>query len=80
MFTAVIRGDRREKEHVSLPLVSELADVMILTSICGLGQVASNPISSVIRFFRGEVEAYLAGIAQDPRRPAKTMLKTLEGL
>ena len=45
----------------ALSLVSELSDTMILTSICGLGQVASNPIASVLRHFRTDVEKYLAG-------------------
>ena len=32
-------------------LLSELADVMRDASICGLGQAASNPLASVIRYF-----------------------------
>ena len=42
-----------------IQLVSDLADTMIITSICGLGQVASNPISSVIRHFPEDVDRYL---------------------
>jgi NADH:ubiquinone oxidoreductase subunit F (NADH-binding) len=49
------RSDRHQ-----LALVGDLADTMILTSICGLGQVASNPISSVLRHFGRDVEKYLA--------------------
>jgi NADH:ubiquinone oxidoreductase subunit F (NADH-binding)/NADH:ubiquinone oxidoreductase subunit E len=44
-----------------LPLVQELAEAMSLTSICGLGQVASNPITSVLKHFPREVEKYLSG-------------------
>jgi NADH:ubiquinone oxidoreductase subunit F (NADH-binding) len=40
--------------------MSELSDTMILASICGLGQVASNPISSILRHFRPEAEKYIA--------------------
>jgi NADH:ubiquinone oxidoreductase subunit F (NADH-binding)/NADH:ubiquinone oxidoreductase subunit E len=47
-------------EQTRLPLINELADTMILASICGLGQVASNPITSVIRHFREDVEKYLS--------------------
>ncbi len=50
-------GGHSSKERMSL--VSDLSDTMILTSICGLGQVASNPISSVLRYFPEDVERYL---------------------
>ncbi len=40
-------------------LVEELSDTLRLTSICGLGQVVPAPIASVIKHFRGEVEAHL---------------------
>jgi NADH:ubiquinone oxidoreductase subunit F (NADH-binding)/NADH:ubiquinone oxidoreductase subunit E len=56
----------RKADPSRLGLVSELSDTMILTSICGLGQVASNPLASVLRHFRPEAERYLA----DGRRPA----------
>jgi NADH:ubiquinone oxidoreductase subunit F (NADH-binding)/NADH:ubiquinone oxidoreductase subunit E len=42
-----------------LPQVEELAAVLFATSICGLGQVAANPIMSVLRHFRADVEKYL---------------------
>jgi NADH:ubiquinone oxidoreductase subunit F (NADH-binding) len=51
-----------------LPLINELADTMILASICGLGQVASNPITSVLRHFGPEVEDYLNGKKKRPAR------------
>jgi NADH:ubiquinone oxidoreductase subunit F (NADH-binding)/NADH:ubiquinone oxidoreductase subunit E len=47
---------RREQ----LPLVNDLADTMTLASICGLGQVAANPITSVIKYFREELDPYLS--------------------
>ena len=47
---------RREQ----LPLINDLADTMTLASICGLGQVAANPITSVIKYFREELDAYLS--------------------
>jgi NADH:ubiquinone oxidoreductase subunit F (NADH-binding)/NADH:ubiquinone oxidoreductase subunit E len=43
-----------------LGLIQELADTMAGTSICGLGQVAANPITSVIKFFHDDLEKYLA--------------------
>jgi NADH:ubiquinone oxidoreductase subunit F (NADH-binding)/NADH:ubiquinone oxidoreductase subunit E len=45
------RRFRRE----SLPVIGELADTMATTSICGLGQVAANPITSVLKYFRADL-------------------------
>jgi NADH:ubiquinone oxidoreductase subunit F (NADH-binding)/NADH:ubiquinone oxidoreductase subunit E len=42
-----------------LPLFTELATAMYTTSICGLGQVAANPITSVLKHFRADLEKYL---------------------
>ncbi len=39
-------------------LVDELSETMTLTAICGLGTVASNPVTSLLNFFRSEVERY----------------------
>jgi NADH:ubiquinone oxidoreductase subunit F (NADH-binding)/NADH:ubiquinone oxidoreductase subunit E len=41
-----------------LPLVNDLSQTMGITSICGLGQVAANPIASVIKFFPEEMAKY----------------------
>lgn len=43
-------------------LITELARAMELTSICGLGSVASNPMTSLVRYFRSDVESYLKGV------------------
>ena len=40
-------------------LVDELTDALKLASICGLGQFAHAPISSVMHHFRDEVEAHV---------------------
>ena len=42
-----------------LELVQELSQSMVLTSICGLGQVVPAPIGSVLKYFRDEVEAHI---------------------
>lgn len=42
-----------------IALVEELSDAMKLASICGLGQFAHSPITSVIKHFRPEVEAHI---------------------
>ena len=38
-------------------LIPELADAMAMTSICGLGQAALNPILSAAKHFPGECGA-----------------------
>jgi len=42
-----------------IALIEELSDAMKLASICGLGQFAHSPITSVIKYFRPEVEAHI---------------------
>lgn len=50
------RGDGGQED---VELIDELAETMLLTSICGLGQAAPNPILSVIKYFRDEVFDHL---------------------
>ncbi len=38
------------------PLLEELSSTMVDASICGLGQAAPNPVLSVIKYFRHEIE------------------------
>ena len=52
-----LRAGRLRRQE--LAVVSELSHVMGITSICGLGQVAPNPITSVLKYFPGEVVKYL---------------------
>ena len=40
-------------------LIEDLALTMELSSICGLGMIAAKPITSVLRYFRAELESYL---------------------
>ena len=44
-----------------LALVNDLAETMAITSICGLGMVAANPMMSVVKYFENDVEKYLRG-------------------
>ena len=46
-------------EKKQLPMIGELSEAMSITSICGLGQVASNPIASVVKHFPEELDRYL---------------------
>jgi NADH-quinone oxidoreductase subunit F len=40
-------------------LIDELTEALKLTSICGLGQFAHSPLSSVLLHFRDEIEAHV---------------------
>jgi NADH:ubiquinone oxidoreductase subunit F (NADH-binding)/NADH:ubiquinone oxidoreductase subunit E len=46
-----------------MELIRDLGETMGITSICGLGQVASNPVTSLLRYFPGDVEACRGGRA-----------------
>ena len=56
MLEAILaQGGRREQ----VQLLEELADTMSQTSICGLGQVALNPVLSVFKRFPADWERYV---------------------
>jgi formate dehydrogenase len=40
-----------EQDHWNGDLLNELSEVMRDASICGLGQAASNPLTSIMRYF-----------------------------
>ncbi|WP_158633419.1 NADH-ubiquinone oxidoreductase-F iron-sulfur binding region domain-containing protein [Tautonia sociabilis] len=52
-----LKAGQLDREH--LDLASSLGQTMILTSICGLGQVAPNPLLSLVKYFPDDVDAYL---------------------
>jgi len=43
-----------------LDVIEGLEETLLLTSICGLGQVVPNPIKSVITYFKDEVDDHIA--------------------
>jgi NADH:ubiquinone oxidoreductase subunit F (NADH-binding)/NADH:ubiquinone oxidoreductase subunit E len=51
------------------PLMMELSQTMTDASICGLGQAAPNPIKSVFRYFRDELEPARAGTYGEAKAP-----------
>jgi NADH:ubiquinone oxidoreductase subunit F (NADH-binding)/NADH:ubiquinone oxidoreductase subunit E len=57
ILTEIAHG-RGHAEH--LETIDQLSEAMALTSICGLGQVAPAPITSVITHFPEEIEAHVA--------------------
>jgi NADH:ubiquinone oxidoreductase subunit F (NADH-binding)/NADH:ubiquinone oxidoreductase subunit E len=56
----IVTGWTRGKGSASdMLLVDELTDALKLTSICGLGQFAHSPLTSVLQHFREEVDAHI---------------------
>ncbi|MBF0390284.1 MAG: NADH-quinone oxidoreductase subunit NuoF [Desulfamplus sp.] len=51
-----------------IELLEELSDVVMHSSLCGLGQTAANPVLSTLKYFRDEYEAHIF----DKTCPAKT--------
>jgi NADH:ubiquinone oxidoreductase subunit F (NADH-binding) len=52
MGERMLSGEVNEQELQTLePMLMQLSGVMQATSICGLGQVASNPLQSYLKFF-----------------------------
>ncbi len=56
----ILRGWTHGKgKPADMALVDELSEAMKVASICGLGQFAHSPITSVIKHFRDEVETHI---------------------
>jgi NADH:ubiquinone oxidoreductase subunit F (NADH-binding) len=49
----------KAKDYDYVGVINDLADVLKLTSICGLGQVVQKPILSVLKYWKDEVEDHL---------------------
>ncbi|SHJ96594.1 NAD(P)-dependent iron-only hydrogenase diaphorase component flavoprotein [Anaerobranca californiensis DSM 14826] len=52
----ITEGNGREGD---IELLEEIGETVKLTSLCGLGQTAPNPILSTIKYFRSEYEAHI---------------------
>ncbi|QDV37131.1 NADH-ubiquinone oxidoreductase-F iron-sulfur binding region domain-containing protein [Tautonia plasticadhaerens] len=61
-----LRAGQFDREH--LELARSLGNTMILTSICGLGQVAPNPLLTLAKYFPEEIEALLDRRGGPPAR------------
>lgn len=60
LLTRWAQGNVSEAAYrADLALLEELSQAMSLTSICGLGQIAPAPIQSVLKHFRGEMDAHV---------------------
>ena len=54
----IVSGDG---EMEDLEIMKRAADTMTKTALCGLGQAASNPVTSSLRYFISEYEAHITG-------------------
>lgn len=54
----IVRG---EGEIGDLEMMQRVANTMVKTSLCGLGQAASNPVTSSLRYFYDEYEEHISG-------------------
>jgi NADH:ubiquinone oxidoreductase subunit F (NADH-binding) len=50
---------RGEAEQEDIVRLKEISKAMQVASLCGLGQTASNPVSSTLRYFAGEYAAHV---------------------
>jgi bidirectional [NiFe] hydrogenase diaphorase subunit len=50
-----------EATDADLKMLEELCDLVKNTSLCGLGQSASNPVLTTLRYFRDEYKAHIEG-------------------
>jgi bidirectional [NiFe] hydrogenase diaphorase subunit len=50
-----------EATPADLALLEELCDLVLNTSLCGLGQSAPTPVLTTLRYFRQEYEAHISG-------------------
>ncbi|MDA8168446.1 MAG: NADH-quinone oxidoreductase subunit NuoF [Nitrospiraceae bacterium] len=60
----ITKGEGREGD---IELLEKLSQDIKLTSLCGLGQTAPNPVLSTLKYFRHEYEAHI----RDRKCPAK---------
>lgn len=61
-------------EDGDIEKMESLAETISTTSLCGLGQTASNPVTSTIKYFRDEYEAHI----NDKKCPAGICEELLE--
>jgi len=59
MLDTVRRFTHGEGEPDDLAKLPELAEMVRVTSLCGLGQTAPNPVLTTMRYFRDEYEAHV---------------------
>lgn len=74
MFEMLERITEGKGEEGDIEKMLSLAETISSASLCGLGQTASNPVTSTIQYFRDEYEAHI----KDKRCPAGSCSELLE--
>ncbi len=59
MYRLLDKIAQGQATHADLELLEEMCEVVKMTSLCGLGQTAPNPVLSTLRYFRHEYEQKL---------------------
>ena len=59
MLETLERITMGEGEEKDIELLNDLAQKVKITSLCGLGQTAPNPVLTTIKYFRDEYEAHI---------------------
>jgi len=71
ILTGITEGRGREGD---IELLEKMGRQISLTSLCGLGQTAPNPVLTTIRYFRHEYEAHIRD-KRCPARVCKSLIK-----
>jgi NADH:ubiquinone oxidoreductase subunit F (NADH-binding)/(2Fe-2S) ferredoxin/NAD-dependent dihydropyrimidine dehydrogenase PreA subunit len=71
VLTRITEGEGQEGD---IEYLQELAEQIKLSSLCGLGQTAPNPVLSTIRYFRDEYEAHIRD-GRCPSRVCKPLIR-----
>ncbi len=65
ILNRLVQGEGKEGD---LEILTELAELTMETSLCGLGQTAPNPVLSTLKYFRHEYEALLGKASAEAKR------------
>jgi hypothetical protein len=64
LLDKIYKGEARQRD---LDMLEKLCDMVMNTSLCGLGQTAPNPVLSTLRYFRHEYLDLLVDGSKDGR-------------
>jgi NADH-quinone oxidoreductase subunit F len=62
MYRILDRMCKGEGKPEDIPLLKEMSEIVIDSSLCGLGQTAPKPLLTAIKYFRDEYLAHVEGI------------------
>jgi NADH-quinone oxidoreductase subunit F len=74
MLEILERITKGQGQEGDIELLLELAEKIKISSLCGLGQTAPNPVLTTVKYFREEYEAHIRD-KQCPAHSCKELLK-----